>query len=84
MTFKDPNSKRIVVRYSTVDRFRTKRTFSTLNGASEFARHWIGDHPEIGSSYAVSSDGIGKITVEGATLQELFPEKGGGDGRNVR
>ena len=75
MTFKDPNDRRIVIRYSTIDRFRTKRTFSTLNGAREFAHHWVGAHPELGSSYAVSADGVGKITVEGVTLQELFPER---------
>jgi hypothetical protein len=31
--------------------------------------------PEIGSTYAVSGDGVGKVTVEGVTLFELFGEK---------
>jgi len=76
MTFKEESKRQISVFYSSVDRpsRRVKRTYTSIERASEFARHWIGNHPEIGSSYAVSSDGVGKITVKGATLQELFPE----------
>jgi hypothetical protein len=63
----------IKVRYSSIDGHGRLAKFKTLNGASRFARKWIGDHPDIGRSYAVSDDGIGKITVSGATLAELFP-----------
>jgi hypothetical protein len=63
----------IKVRYSSIDRFSKVSTFKTLAGARKFAAHWIGETPELGSTYAVSADGIGKITVDGATLLDLFP-----------
>lgn len=64
----------ITVRYSTIDRFSKRAKFKTLAGARKFAHHWVGAHPEIGSYYAVSGDGIGRITVSGASLADLFPE----------
>jgi hypothetical protein len=36
----------------------------------------VGDHPEMGTRYAISGDGIGKITVENSTLTDLFPAPG--------
>jgi hypothetical protein len=67
--------REITVKYSSIDCSTTVRKFTTIAGASKFARNWIGDHPEIGSRYAVSGDGIGKIEVTGASLTELFPSK---------
>jgi len=67
---------KIIVRYNSVDRYSERRTFKTLKFARRYAHKWIGEHPEIGCGYAVSGDGIGKITVDGATLDDLFgPEK---------
>jgi hypothetical protein len=63
---------KIKVRYSSIDHFRQTRTFKTLEGARKYAADRVGDNPDMGSHYAVSFDGIGKITVEGCTLQELF------------
>lgn len=60
------------VRYATVDHCRGSRTFKTLAGARKFAVERVGEHPEFGRTYAVSADGVGKITVEGCTLAELF------------
>ena len=54
----------IVVTYSSVDRCRKRSKFKTLRGAQAFAQNWIGSHPEIGSRYAVSGDGIGKIGMQ--------------------
>ena len=66
----------IIVKYSSIDRVRTLRTFKTLAGARKFAHRCVGAHPEMGFYYAVSGDGIGKIIVAGdATLRDLFPEK---------
>jgi hypothetical protein len=62
----------ITVRYSSVDGYTETQTFDTIVAARDYARAWIGVHPEIGSRYAVSDDGIGKIEVEGATLGALF------------
>lgn len=67
-------SPRIKVRYSSVDRYTEARSFLTLAGASRYARMWIGDHPELGTRYAISGDGVGKIVCEGATMPQLFPE----------
>ena len=63
----------IKVRYSSVDGFSKSRTFKTLAGARTFAWHYVGETPELGSWYAVSSDGVGKVTCTGCTLAELFP-----------
>ena len=64
----------IVVSYSAVDGYRAPaRVFATLAGARRYAHERVGRHPEIGSSYAVSGDGVGKVTVRGCTLAELFP-----------
>jgi hypothetical protein len=65
----------INVVYSSVDGCRTKRTFTTIEAARKFAHHWVGPHPEIGRGYAASGDGIGKITVSGASLADLFPDR---------
>lgn len=62
----------IKVRYSSIDRFSQTRSFATMAAARRFAQKWVGQNPEIGSHYAISGDGIGKITVTGATLAELF------------
>lgn len=63
----------IRVTYQSIDGLRTTRTFRTLAGAQRFAQHRVGNHPDIGSTYAVSDDGVGKITATGATLADLFP-----------
>lgn len=65
----------IRVHYSAIDGFSKTRTFKTLKGAQRFAQKYVGKHPEIGTGYAVSGSGVGKVTVSGdATLQALFPE----------
>jgi hypothetical protein len=66
-------SELIKVNYSSIDGGSKSGKFKTLKAAQKFAQNWIGAHPEIGSRYAVAGDGIGKITVEGASLAELFP-----------
>lgn len=67
----------ITVRYTSIDGCRESRTYKTLEGARKFAQYWIGPHPEIGYSYAIAGDGVGKITVLGAALAELFPAREG-------
>jgi hypothetical protein len=65
----------IKVRYESIDSYgRGKsKTFTDLAKAQAYAQKWVGKHPEIGSGYAVSGDGIGKVTCRGCTLNELFP-----------
>ena len=64
----------ITVSYSSIDSYgkRTRRKFRTIWGARDYAKRMVGEHPEIGSHYAVSGDGIGKIEVTGVTINELF------------
>lgn len=64
----------IVIRYTSIDGASEKRKYKTLFAAREWARKLVGAHPDCGSYYAVSDDGIGKVTVEGAKLAEIFPD----------
>ena len=63
----------IMVTYTAIDGTREDDAFDTIEEASTWARTWIGNHPEIGSTYAVSADGIGKIEVMGCEIADLFP-----------
>lgn len=69
--------KPIKVTYRSVDGASMTRRYATLAGARKWAHEMVGEHPDMGSWYAVSFDGIGRVTVEGASLAELFPVKGG-------
>jgi hypothetical protein len=68
------SERTITVTYISIDRVRKRRQFKTLAGAQRFAQKWLGETPEVGWGYAVSSDGVGKVEVWGATLDELFPK----------
>ena len=63
----------IALRYLATDCASRRQTFKTLKGAQAFAHKWVGATPEIGSTYAVSGDGVGRITWEGCTARDLFP-----------
>jgi hypothetical protein len=72
-------SQNVTVWYSSIDSYgkRTKRKFRTIFGARDYAKRMVGDHPEIGRHYAVSSDGIGKIEVDGISITDLFGVENG-------
>lgn len=63
----------IQVTYTSIDRYRKDSTFKTLAGAQKFATRWVGARPELGTWYAVSGDGVGKITCTGCNIRDLFP-----------
>jgi hypothetical protein len=65
----------IRVTYSTVDGYRVYRTFKTLKGASRFAVKWIGETPEVSTTfnYAVGPSGCSKITSN-IPVGDLFPK----------
>ena len=63
---------KITVRYASIDHFSQTRSFSTLVAARRYAFKWLGEFPEVGSTYAVSGDGVGRITVSGVSIQELL------------
>jgi hypothetical protein len=62
----------LIVTYSSVDGYRSRRTFKTHPAAKRFAVRYVGQTPEFGPGYAVADDGIGKVTVSGCTLAQLF------------
>jgi len=65
----------IKVRYSSIDRCVKTGKFKTLAGAQRFAQKYVGESPEMGTGYAVSGDGVGKIVVvSGCALSDLFPK----------
>lgn len=63
----------IYICYSSVDGYVEERKYKSLGAAQQFAQKWVGETPELGTYYAISGDGIGKITVEGIELKHLFP-----------
>ena len=66
----------IKLRYSAVDGFSKLKTFKSLKGARKYAIEMLGKYPSFGSYYAVSDDGVGKITViDGVGLRELFGDE---------
>jgi hypothetical protein len=68
--------RRIKLYFSTVDHCRWVKQYKTLDGARKAALKQLGP-PEVGSTYAISGDGVCKVQVVGATLKELFPDQWG-------
>lgn len=66
-------TREIRVRYRSCDGFSKSGKWKTVKAASRFARKWVGETPENGTFYAVSADGVGRVTWEGVTFGELFP-----------
>jgi len=67
-------AQKIIVTCLSIDGVRRSRTFKTLAGAQALAHDWVGEHPSIGTGYAVSDDGVTKVTVRGAALADIFPQ----------
>jgi len=73
MRANDIQNTQITVRYSAIDGAKQTKKFSNVNAARAFAVDRVGAGAEVSrSGYAVSNDGIGKITVEGISIQELM------------
>jgi len=64
---------KITVLYTSIDGARKRRSFTSIEKARKFAHDWVGPHPDMGWTYAISDDGVGKIEVTGARLDDLFP-----------
>jgi hypothetical protein len=62
------------VAYRSSDGYGQSRTFKTLTGAQRYAQRMVGETPEVATGYAVSPDGIGRITCAGVALPALFPK----------
>ncbi len=66
---------KITVSLATIDGFYKTKSYKTVKAARKFAAYYVGETPEFGSTYAVSFDGVAKVTVVGCSLQELFFDK---------
>jgi len=66
----------IRISYRSVDGGSKTRTYKTLDGARKFAQKWVGETPEYSQNfgYAVSPDGVGRVTCSGCSLLDLFPK----------
>lgn len=64
----------IKLHFETLDGIRKTKRFKTLSGARVAAQGWVGKDAEIGRWYAVSADGVVKVTAEGCTLNDLWPD----------
>lgn len=60
------------ITYTSIDGVRKARTFKTLAAARKFALDYVGPQDVEGGWYAVSFDGVGKVTWSGVTREELF------------
>jgi hypothetical protein len=71
---------KLKLKYKAVDGYSKAAQFATLKGAQDFAQHWLGKAPCLGSGYAVSNDGVGKLYMSGwgddgnpVPMAALFP-----------
>lgn len=71
------SQKKITLRYQTCDKVNKIGIFKVLEDAQEFAHKWMGQHPNLKDkiNFAESFDGVATMTVEGATLDEIFPDE---------
>jgi hypothetical protein len=65
-------TNRIKIYRSSIDGCRSVRQFSTLAGARKYAIAQVGSQDCFGGHYAVSDDGVVKITWAGVTREDLF------------
>jgi hypothetical protein len=66
----------ITVHLNTIDGVSKTRSFKSLAGARRFAQHHVGAAPEMSRGYAISGDGIAKVSCAGCGIAELFAVSG--------
>lgn len=71
--YKGIGVKQISIIYESIDGCNKVRHCETLAGARAWAMYWVGECPDLGSYYAVSADGIGKVMVNGCSIHDIFP-----------
>ena len=62
----------IAIHSTTIDGQRQTKTYRSLSGARKYAMAQVGRFPQVCDTYAISGDGITKITVDGASLPDLL------------
>ncbi len=69
----------IAVHNQASDGWSEIRFYKTLKGAREYCKKYLGQYFDFGvgftGAYAISGDGINRLTVEGTTFTDLFPER---------
>lgn len=73
-TTTEASKREIVLSYKATDGASKSAKFATIKGAQAFAHKWVGATPELAHSYAVSGDGVGRITWKGCSPAELWPQ----------
>jgi len=63
---------KITMQYTSIDGAKATRVFKTVKAARKFALDYVGPQDAEGGHYAVSFDGIGKVTWSGITRAQLF------------
>ncbi len=66
------NRKLIRVVITTIEGTGIVRSFDSVEKAREFARKYVGEKPEIGSTCAISVDGVCRAEVYNVSLHEIF------------
>lgn len=66
---------KITPRFASIDGYRKTCHYKTLAAAQKRAWEMVGRHPDVSQTfnYAVSGDGICKVTPSGVSLSDLFP-----------
>jgi hypothetical protein len=72
-TTQTPAQASIRLSFRSVDGAHWTRSYKTLKGARKEAQRYLGTGPDLGSYYAISADGIVRLTVDGCKLADLFP-----------
>jgi hypothetical protein len=71
MPVKTPGS--VTLSFATVDGVRKILSYDSVEAARVAAHDWVGEAPTFGSDYAISDDGVVRVSVNGATLTDIFP-----------
>lgn len=73
----DNDKRNIIVRMRSVDDGHRSRRFNNIESARAWAKTWLGPYFDISYTfgYAISGDGVCKITCEGVSIFELLDQK---------
>ncbi len=65
----------ITVYYRAIDGYTETGLFTNLEDATVYAHNKVGVKADLGFNYAVSFDGVGKVTVVGCALTDIWKEQ---------
>jgi hypothetical protein len=73
----DNDKRDIIVRMRSVDDGARSRRFNNIESARAWAKTWLGEYFDISHTfgYAISGDGVCKITCEGVDIYTLLDRR---------